>query len=438
MGFLRAIQLDVMVFMGGACGVLSFMTMITKSLPKNTKRILASMEIAAMLLLLFDRYAYLYEGSTTRFGSFMVRLSNGLEYFLLILLPFLLTRYLADVYIREGKTKRAPRLLFVCDVLVVIGTILLFIAPFAKLYYTFDAENHYQRAPGHFLCYVIPFLVVLIQETVIVVNRKQLPLRYVRSLFISIALPTVASVIQIFFYGVSLTNMTMVLIVIIFHTFALNYISETAERARQHELEVYKEQQKKESEMFEETTEALANAVDAKDKYTSGHSLRVAYYSRLIAKEAHLPEKTCEQIYFAALLHDVGKIGVPLEIINKIGKLTDEEYEQMKQHPVFGDQILSSIHLAPDLAVGARSHHERYDGRGYPDGLVGEEIPEIARVIAVADAYDAMTSYRSYRSPLDKHAVRNELKKGIGTQFDPTFARIMLRLMDDGYDSRTA
>ena len=438
MDFLRVIQLDIMLFMSGACGVLAFMTMITKSLPKSTKRILASMEIAAMLLLLFDRFAYVYEGSMTRFGSFMLRFSNGFEYFLLIFLPFLLTRYLADVYTREGKMKRAPRLLYVCDGLVAIGAVLLLIAPFVKLYYTFDAENHYHRAPGHFLCYVVPFLVVLIQETVIVMNRKQLPLRYVRSLFISIALPTVASVIQIFFYGVSLTNMTMVLIVIIFYTFALNYISEAAERAREHEILFYKEQQKKEAEMFEETTEALANAVDAKDKYTSGHSLRVAYYSRLIAKEAHLPEKTCEQIYFAALLHDVGKIGVPLEIINKIGKLTDEEYEQMKQHPVFGDQILSSIHLAPYLAVGARSHHERYDGRGYPDGLVGEEIPEIARVIAVADAYDAMTSYRSYRAPLDKHAVRNELKKGIGTQFDPTFARIMLRLMDDGYDSRSA
>ena len=146
-------------------------------------------------------------------------------------------------------------------------------------------------------------------------------------------------------------------------------------------------------------------------------------------------EKTCERVYFAALLHDVGKIGVPLEIINKEGKLTDEEYEQIKQHSVLGDQILSSIHQAPYLSLGARHHHERYDGRGYPDKLIGEDIPEIARVIAVADAYDAMTSYRSYRAPLDKNAVREEIRKGIGTQFDPAFARIMLRLMDDGEDA---
>ena len=436
MVFLRSIQLDIMVFMSGACGILALMTVLTKSLPRNTKRILASMETAAMLLLIFDRFAYVYVGSSSRFGFFMIRLSNGMVYFFLLFIPFLVTRYLSDVYVNEGKMKRAPRLLHACDVLFVIGSILLLIAPFTGLYYTIDADNHYHRATWHFLCYVIPFLIVLLQETVIILHRKRLPRRFVRSIFVSIALPTVASVVQIFFYGISLTNMTMVFIVIVFYTFALNFLSETAERARKRELEFYREQQKKESEMFEETTEALANAVDAKDKYTSGHSIRVAYYSRLIAKEAGLPDKTCEQVYFAALLHDVGKIGVPIGIINKIGKLTEEEYEQIKQHPVLGDQILSSIHQAPYLSVGARAHHERYDGRGYPDGLVGEDIPEIARVIAVADAYDAMTSYRSYRAPLDKHAVREELKKGIGTQFDPTFARVMLRLMDDGYDDR--
>ena len=438
MDLLRSMQLDIMVFMSGACGILAVMTFLTRSLPKTTKRILVSMEIAAMLLMIVDRCAYIYDGSTTRYGSFMLRLSNGVEYFLLILLPFLLTRYLVNVFINEGKMIRTPRLLHVCDLLFAIGSILLIVAPFTGLYYTFDQENHYQRAPLHFLCYVIPFLIVLLQETSIILNRKRLSKRFSRSLFISIALPTFASIIQIFVYGISFTNMTMVLIVIIFYTFSLNYLSEAAERARKREIEFYKTQQKKEAQMFEETTEALANAIDAKDKYTSGHSIRVAYYSRLIAKEAELSEKTCERVYFAALLHDVGKIGVPLEIINKVGKLTDEEYEQIKEHPVYGDQILSSIHQAPYLSLGARHHHERYDGRGYPDGLIGEDIPEIARIIAVADAYDAMTSYRSYRSPLSKQDVRNELKKGIGTQFDPNFARIMLRLMDDGYESKPA
>jgi HD-GYP domain-containing protein (c-di-GMP phosphodiesterase class II) len=137
-------------------------------------------------------------------------------------------------------------------------------------------------------------------------------------------------------------------------------------------------------------------------------------------------------VYFAALLHDVGKIGINDDIINKIGKLTDEEFRQIKTHPILGDQILSSIEQAPFLRVGAHYHHERFDGRGYPDGLTGDQIPEIARIIAVADAYDAMTSNRSYREPLDRDAVRAELETGAGTQFDPGYAEIMLQIMEEG------
>ncbi|MBP5466621.1 MAG: HD-GYP domain-containing protein [Clostridia bacterium] len=225
--------------------------------------------------------------------------------------------------------------------------------------------------------------------------------------------------------------MTTALVVIVFYTYALNFLSEAAERAKQHELEFYKETQIKEAALFEQTTEALAKAVDAKDKYTSGHSIRVALYSRRIAKEAGLSDEKCWQVYFAALLHDIGKIGVRNSIINKTGRLTAEEYDQIKAHCYFGYKILSSIKQAPFLSVGARNHHERYDGSGYPDGLTGENIPEIARIIAVADAYDAMTSMRSYRAPLEKDAVRRELKNGMGTQFDPDFAAVMLRIMDN-------
>ena len=182
--------------------------------------------------------------------------------------------------------------------------------------------------------------------------------------------------------------------------------------------------------LFEQTAEALVGAIDAKDRYTNGHSRRVAEYSFRIAKEAGKSEEECEKVYFAALLHDVGKIGVPMEILSKKGRLTDEEFDHIKSHPVTGGQILSSIRQSEWLLVGARYHHERYNGRGYPEGLRGEEIPEIARIIAVADAYDAMTSNRSYRNAIPQHIVREELIKGIGTQFDPEFARIMIRMID--------
>ena len=175
----------------------------------------------------------------------------------------------------------------------------------------------------------------------------------------------------------------------------------------------------------------MVKAIDAKDKYTSGHSLRVAEYSRTIAARAGYSGEQVQRIYYMGLLHDIGKIGIPLEIINKTSRLTDEEYSTIKSHTVIGANILQTIVEFPELAVGARSHHERYDGRGYPDGLAGERIPEMARIIAVADAYDAMTSKRSYRNTLPQEKVRSEIEKGRGLQFDARFAEIMLRMIDE-------
>ncbi|MDY5180072.1 HD-GYP domain-containing protein [Butyribacter sp.] len=177
--------------------------------------------------------------------------------------------------------------------------------------------------------------------------------------------------------------------------------------------------------------QSLAGAIDAKDRYTKGHSQRVAMYSREIAGRYGYDEEKQEDVYFAGMLHDIGKIGIPNEIINKTGKLTDEEYEILKTHPSIGGDILSNISEIPNIAIGARWHHERYDGKGYPDGLRGKDIPELARIIGVADAYDAMTSKRSYRDVLSQEIVRLEIKKGKGTQFDPVFAEIMLEMIDE-------
>ena len=177
--------------------------------------------------------------------------------------------------------------------------------------------------------------------------------------------------------------------------------------------------------------QTLAEAIDAKDTYTNGHSGRVAKYSREIARRYGYSRKRQDEIYMMGLLHDVGKIGVPDAVINKPARLTDEEYAQIKTHPVMGDRILKNIRERPKLAIGARWHHERYDGTGYPDGLSGDDIPEEARIIAVADAYDAMTSRRSYRDILPQDIVRKEIKNGKGTQFDPVFADIMLIMIEE-------
>jgi putative two-component system response regulator len=183
--------------------------------------------------------------------------------------------------------------------------------------------------------------------------------------------------------------------------------------------------------MSMQTVKTLARAIDAKDSYTNGHSSRVAKYSVMLGKRLGFDEERLARLQYVALLHDVGKIGIADSILNKKGKLTDEEYAIIKSHSTIGARILSDITEIPDVAVGAKYHHERFDGKGYPVGLKGEEIPFIARIIAVADSYDAMTSQRSYRSALPQGVVREEIERCSGTQFDPRLARLMLEIIDE-------
>jgi len=199
---------------------------------------------------------------------------------------------------------------------------------------------------------------------------------------------------------------------------------------QQDEIKHLKEQRNQSERLFEQTATALVTSIDAKDEYSHGHSMRVAEYSKRIAEQMGKGEDECRKIYYAGLLHDVGKIGISDAIISKKGKLTPEEYEEIKRHPVLGNQILSSIIDYPYISIGAHYHHERYDGKGYPDGLKGVDIPEIARIISVADAYDAMSSNRSYRRAIPQQIIREEIVAGAGTQFDPEIAMIMRHLID--------
>ena len=194
------------------------------------------------------------------------------------------------------------------------------------------------------------------------------------------------------------------------------------------------EQNKKLERMSMQIVKALSGAIDAKDPYTNGHSTRVAEYSKEIARRAGFSEAMQNDIYMMGLLHDVGKIGISDAIINKKSGLTDEEYAIIRTHPVVGDNILRNISEFPDLLTGARWHHERYDGKGYPDGIAGEDIPILARIIAVADTYDAMTSKRSYRDVLPQDIVRCEIEKGRGSQLDPVFTDIMLDMIREDVD----
>ena len=183
-----------------------------------------------------------------------------------------------------------------------------------------------------------------------------------------------------------------------------------------------------------DTIGILRQTVEAKDPYTRGHSDRVSEYSVLIGKKLGLDEKTLHILKIGGLFHDIGKIGIPDSILLKESKLSDEEYSQIKNHPMIGVHMLGDAAIFTDILPIVKHHHERYDGRGYPSQLVGEDIPYVARIAAVADTFDAMTSKRSYRDSLPIDVVRAEIERCSGTQFDPNIAKVFLDIMDNDFD----
>ena len=198
------------------------------------------------------------------------------------------------------------------------------------------------------------------------------------------------------------------------------------------QIRKYNERHNRDNEIINESIETFTGFIDAKDPYTNGHSKRVATYTRRIAQELGYEGEDLDRIYYIALLHDCGKIGVPDNILGKPGKLTDEEFEIIKSHTVRGGEILHAFKSLEDVDEGARYHHERYDGRGYPEGKSGEDIPLIARMICVADSFDAMNTNRVYRNKLTKERIIEEIETNKGRQFDPEIADIMLNLIRKG------
>ena len=214
--------------------------------------------------------------------------------------------------------------------------------------------------------------------------------------------------------------------------FEIDYASRLNEEvARQ--TAASEEKSRKIEKMSLQTIETLANAIDAKDPYTRGHSRRVAMYAAEIAKRMHLPENEVQNVYYAGLLHDAGKISIPDAVLNKPGRLTDEEMTAIRNHTVAGGNMLKQMTSLRGVRETALYHHERFDGLGYPEGLKGEQIPLYARIVGVADSYDAMSSNRVYRRHLNKDEIIEEIQKGSGTQFDPDIVVYMVDMINDGY-----
>lgn len=220
------------------------------------------------------------------------------------------------------------------------------------------------------------------------------------------------------------------LILLLFFT-VIKTVKDVREMEERRHREQMENRRRQTEEMSLQMIQTLSTTIEAKDEYTKGHSMRVAEYSALIAKELGWSKEEITNLKNAAYLHDVGKIGVPDTILNKPTKLLDAEYEIIKRHTIIGEDIMKNITLIDHVEDVVKYHHERYDGKGYPEGLKGEEIPLHARIVAVADSYDAMNSKRIYRNPLSEEDIRKEIIRNKGAQFDPEIADVFLNLMDE-------
>ncbi|MBQ2089259.1 MAG: HD domain-containing protein, partial [Lachnospiraceae bacterium] len=422
--FMREHQLNIMMCLVAICTIIAISIGISNNLSKKRKILMIAMALAVAILLEFDRAAYMFRGEVSNVAYLWVRVANFSVFALSIGVQYLFNEYLIDLITHEGGFTSAPKRLVFNRYLSALGILLLIFSQFTGWYYTFDEYNRYQRGPGFVVCYLVPMLIFLILLTADAKYTKEIHRNLRISLFAFVVLPLSASIVQVFTYGLSLTNISLAIVVIIIYVFALMDANETIEIANKIKIGHLKEDQESLYRLFEQTATAFVSAIDAKDKYTKGHSVRVGKYAKTLAEMAGKSKEECRNIYYAALLHEIGKIAIPDSILSKDKSLTDEEYAVLKQYPTIGRDILSSITEFPFLAEGAMYHHERYDGTGYPEGLAGEEIPELARIIAVADAYDTMTSQRSYRDPIPQQKVREEFVKGMGTQFDPEYTKL--------------
>lgn len=427
MDFFIHIQLNCMMMLGSICCFIFLFLLFMKIENRSKKQSFLQIAFFIMLLLFSDRLAYLYRGDESTAGYWMVRTCNFLVFFSILMSVNGFNNYLFSL-VRAGKENTV--ILRISRLLTGIGVALLIISQFTGLYYTFDQTNHYVRSKAFVLCYAVPLIIILLQMIFVTRYHRIFSTSILVSLYLFLALPTIAGIVQIFFYGASLTSISMGISAILLYFLALNDQNYSLTKASGKALRMARKMQERSNDLLNQTAEALASAVDAKDAYTHGHSNRVAKYARKIAELSGMSERECEEIYLCGLLHDIGKIGIQDSLITKPGKLTEEEYAIIQQHPALGERILSKITLAPLLSVGARSHHEHFDGTGYPDRLKGDDIPTVGRIIAVADAYDAMSSKRSYRGQVPQQNIREELVKGAGTQFDPQYAKIMIHLLD--------
>ncbi|MEE3466804.1 MAG: HD domain-containing phosphohydrolase [Eubacterium sp.] len=431
---IREQQLNIMLALAGACGICAFFVYMTHTFSPKKKQSLLLMELGSMILLIFERAASTFDGDPSVVGFWMVRICNFVVFFLTIGVIYLFNLYLEDIFSNDKEFFGVPDRLKVSKVLALVGCGMVVISQFIDLYYSFDASNTYQRAPGFLICYLFPLLVPVIQLSFILQEYKKLHKGVRISLILFPIVPIVAGCVQMIVFGILLTDMAIASMSIVLYVFALVDINSTVEDTRKKEIEILKKEGEEEFALFEQIVTAFVGAVDAKDVNRKGHAARVAGYARRLAEITGKTEEECQAAYFSALLHDVGKITLPDKIVKKKGKMTEKESQLFNEHVKRGQEILKNITEFPYLKDAAGYHHEWYDGTGYPGKYAGKEIPDMARLVALADAYDDMTSIREDREPFPQQVIREEIIKESGKHFDPTYAKAMLSMIDDDKD----
>ncbi len=374
---------------------------------------------------------------------------NSLYFFSGAIVGLLFFYYIVSVALKDTSEKKRQIFYIVNVACLGVYLITLIVNAFTGIYFDFEGGS-YNHGSIYLLVNAFSIGFVVEAFVIFIIKRRKFKLNQIVATVLFIALFFGSFGLQIgVFPEVLLSDFGVAIgtLLIFFTLETPDYIKlmatlkelndlkaslETQVRNRTREL---RHEKKAYEELTLETLSSLALLVDAKDHYTNGHSFRVAAYAKAMANSLEFSDIDKEQLYFAGLIHDVGKVGIPEAILRKPGKLTPEEYEQIKAHPRLGGDILKGIKQFPIFEQVARSHHERYDGTGYPDGLKGEEIPLNARIVTICDTFDAMTSDRSYRKALSDKVALEELIRYKGTQFDPYLVDIFIDLYNSYPDS---
>ena len=314
-----------------------------------------------------------------------------------------------------------------------IGYVVLLNFVVSSILYLTKIKDYIETLPVAQCILVFVFILVFIHLVQYIRKNKQSKTDYILliGLFLVLVCVAIESVSVYFVATISGIFIGIGMIILLFTNIVrtIQKIHMVEEKRHHLELEIEKKQNKK---ITLQMMESLSTTIEAKDEYTRGHSRRVAQYAALIAENLGWSKEEIQNLKNCAYLHDIGKIGIPDQILNKPGKLTNEEFNLIKQHTTIGQDILKDITIIPHIDEVTRSHHEHYDGTGYPDGLKGNEIPIQARIIALADSYDAMNSRRIYRNALSHGRIYHEIQMNAGTQFDPEITKVFLKLMDNG------